>query len=1132
MLRNHLLFSHVFTSRRLLSVCPCKLKDYLSKASYSDSRHRHRKGSSVVKRSRSPKKHASGPTPVGVPLRPKPQKLTEQELFKPVLEEFIQEEKEANNVGEEIAGKLTKGDKTNVMRMFIMDSSIQLLASQQGLQGKMFETALQSFRQYCYKSSQLPADLHIVFKDIAENAGHVTDLFPFFLKHAKTVYPHLDCMEDLQKISDLTDPSQWYPVARSIQRKVIFHAGPTNSGKTYHALRRFMESESGVYCGPLRLLAMEVFDKCNAENVPCDLITGETRRYANDDETPAPHVACTVEMMNVQQEHEVAVIDEIQMIGDIQRGWAWTRALLGIAAQEVHVCGEETAIDLVRNLLEFTGDTFEVRRYERLTSLTYLNEPVNSFDRIRPGDCIVCFSKRDIFKVYNILSGKRHKCAVIYGDLPPGTKIMQSRKFNDPEDPCSVLVATDAVGMGLNLAIKRVIFYSLIKRTMREDNTVALEYLSTSQAQQIAGRAGRFGTQYEHGEVTTFWSKDLPLLHKIVGQEKHPLAKAGMNPTAEMIEMFSYHLPRASLSNLIDIFVHVCKMDDLYFMCNLVQFKELAEIIEHVPLPLKTRYTLCSSPLNVKKGFAQVMFVKIATQMSKGFPLTFEWLCKALGAPFTVPRSVAELEQLEGAFDVVDIYLWLSYRYPDQYVDADEVRELRVKLDAIIQAFLNRGKIAEIRRRKADISGLIEEGLVDATGTMESDIDSSLIKENPLQAYKPKPKPKKHPDMYEAFASATAEIEGYDRISADTSKSVQNRELETDVADVKSFWTEERQDTDIDSKPLSAESKLREEPKQDEGFLTKTHEQYQDLTGSYRIESMFQKKQEGHKPRRVIHHKYIDDYVEIIEDKAEDMLEREKTIKDKAAELSKPKEVRDADEEIKDKLGMQTEIGIHYDLEKDEKAKKEFVDDETARVQVKAGMAQEEVQQFQDLLTSMKKVRQKDKAAVINAKDFHDDGEMREILENHVHVYLPKNSRRREQVNITSHGGDDLRSSVSSGTMSSVQTSRRSRVTDFASSSKREVEKAESHSKVTSTEKEHFPDSTGYTAADKEGTVKFSEGMHEDRHVELEDSLTEKLVKEGVISKEMLEQLKKEWESEKLHSSERTDVKNVNGIKR
>lgn len=137
-------------------------------------------------------------------------------------------------------------------------------------------------------------------------------------------------MDELKQVSDLTEPAYWYVEAREIKRKIIYHAGPTNSGKTYAALQSFITSPSGIYCGPLKLLANEVFIKANSAQIMCDLLTGEERKFANSNNKPAEHIACTVEMANLEKLYEVAVIDEIQMIKDVQRGWAWTRAFLGI----------------------------------------------------------------------------------------------------------------------------------------------------------------------------------------------------------------------------------------------------------------------------------------------------------------------------------------------------------------------------------------------------------------------------------------------------------------------------------------------------------------------------------------------------------------------------------------------------------------------------------------------------------------------------------------------------------------------------------------------------------------------------------------------------------------------------------
>lgn len=96
-----------------------------------------------------------------------------------------------------------------------------------------------------------------------------------------------------------------YPEARALNRKIIFHSGPTNSGKTFHALERFFGSKSGVYCGPLKLLASEVFYKSNQRGVSCDLVTGEERNFAKANNSASSHVSCTVEMVSVNTPYEV-----------------------------------------------------------------------------------------------------------------------------------------------------------------------------------------------------------------------------------------------------------------------------------------------------------------------------------------------------------------------------------------------------------------------------------------------------------------------------------------------------------------------------------------------------------------------------------------------------------------------------------------------------------------------------------------------------------------------------------------------------------------------------------------------------------------------------------------------------------
>lgn len=591
------------------------------------------------------------------------------------------------NVGEEISGKkLDKAAMILKLNELYQLPSIKELARSHHINDKLFTKAFISFRKYCFKSTSLPPELHIKLCDIIDKHGHVTDLFPFFLSHAREVFPHLECQEELRKISDLGLPHSWYPEARSKIRKIIFHAGPTNSGKTYHAMKRFMEAKSAIYCGPLKLLAVEIFQKANANNVPCDLVTGEQRKYVNPDgETRSSHVSLTVEMSPVNESVEVVVIDEIQMLRDPSRGWAWTRALLGIPADEVHLCGEEAALDLVRKMLMPTGDVLEVIRYKRLTPLQIEDQCLGDLKNVRSGDCIVCFNKESLYQVSMALEKLDHQVAVVYGTLPPGAKLAQCKKFNQLED-CKVMVATDAIGMGLNLSIGRIIFYSLLKTTNDESGKKWMEYLSTSQCLQIAGRAGRYNTPHDTGYVTTYKQVDLPQLKLIMSKRVEPIERAGLHPTAEQIELFAFQLPHLSLSNLIDLFIDLCEYDSsAFFICDLKNFRLLADSIEHIQIPLRSRYAFCCAPVNTNMPFSMAMFTKFVRQFSNGDPVTANWMLKNIDSKrLKQPKNMEELSYLEAVFDVMELYLWLSYRFPDIFPEPEAVRNMQIELDMLI----------------------------------------------------------------------------------------------------------------------------------------------------------------------------------------------------------------------------------------------------------------------------------------------------------------------------------------------------------------------------------------------------------------------------------------------------------------
>lgn len=167
----------------------------------------------------------------------------------------------------------------------------------------------------------------------------------------------------------------------------------------------------------------------------------------------AKMMSCTVEMVPVNMTCDVAVIDEIQMLGNEERGWAWTQAFLGLQAKELHVCGEERTVPLVRELAAAMGDNIQVHHYRRLSPLkTMSTSLMGDWGRLRKGDCVVAFSKMEIHRLKWVIEHKtQKKVAIVYGSLPPEIRAQQAALFNDTNNEYDFLVASDAIGMGLNL---------------------------------------------------------------------------------------------------------------------------------------------------------------------------------------------------------------------------------------------------------------------------------------------------------------------------------------------------------------------------------------------------------------------------------------------------------------------------------------------------------------------------------------------------------------------------------------------------------------------------------------------------------------------------------------------------------
>lgn len=559
------------------------------------------------------------------------------------------------------------------------------------INSKFFPTAVSRFRKFF--SSRATPELRGLLIQMGPSNAALKFLFPIFAEFCISEFSaEINRYRELVSTADLTKPDAWYPFARAIKRKIIYHQGPTNSGKTYMALKRFMEASNGIYCSPLRLLAMEVFDKVNAEGIYCNLHTGQEKKvlpFAN-------HLACTVEMAYLSKQWEVAVIDEVQMMSDEYRGWAWTRAFLGLQADEIHVCGDPSAVPLLRSLCVATGDELIENEYERFKPLRLDSKSLNGdFSNVEAGDCIVAFSRKDIFDVKREVElATNQKCCVVYGALPPETRTQQAKLFNDPNSGYDVLVASDAVGMGLNLNIRRVVFYSLDKF-----DGDAKRPIPAPQVKQIAGRAGRRGSIFPDGVTTAFYSQDIPYLEQSLQQSFEPATAAGLFPVYEQVELFASQLPEISFAQLLERFAETCRLDGSYFLCRYDNLKRVASVLDKVKgLSLEDRFNFCFTPVNVRDPQSLGALYRYALAFSQKIPVVVQ-----MGAPLNSARDEFELMDLETRHQVLSMYLWLSQHFPEElFVQKAKAAEMATHIATLLgQSLVQSAGRWHGRQRKA-----------------------------------------------------------------------------------------------------------------------------------------------------------------------------------------------------------------------------------------------------------------------------------------------------------------------------------------------------------------------------------------------------------------------------------------------
>ena len=262
------------------------------------------------------------------------------------------------------------------------------------------------------------------------------------------------------------------------KNKITAVLGPTNTGKTHLAIETMLSFESGMIGFPLRLLAREVYEKV-IKKTSLDkvaLITGEEKIIPPD----AKYFLCTVESMPIDKQLDFVGVDEIQMCADHERGHIFTDRLLNMRGEKLTMLmGSNT----IKNIIAKLDDDIEFINRERLSKLTYAGH--KKISRINRKTAIIAFSAEEVYAIAELIRRQKGGAAIVMGSLSPKTRNAQVELYQSGD--VDFLVATDAIGMGINMDLDYVYFSNLKKFDGRK-----LRKLNLSEIGQIAGRAGRY----------------------------------------------------------------------------------------------------------------------------------------------------------------------------------------------------------------------------------------------------------------------------------------------------------------------------------------------------------------------------------------------------------------------------------------------------------------------------------------------------------------------------------------------------------------------------------------------------------------------------------------------------------------
>ena len=496
-------------------------------------------------------------------------------------------------------------------------------------------------------------------------------------------------------------------MASTRDSRVIAMLGPTNTGKTHYAIERMLGHRTGVIGLPLRLLAREVYDRIVALRGPSvvALVTGEERIVP----PRTAYWVCTVEAMPVDLGADFLAIDEIQLCGDPDRGHVFTDRLLNARGlSETLFLGSDTIRQAIADLVP--GVRFE--RRERFSKLTWTGP--RKISRMPPRSAIVGFSVDDVYAIAELLRRQKGGAAVVMGALSPRTRNAQVELYQNGD--VDHLVATDAIGMGLNLDISHVAFSGVVKFDGRRHR-----HLSPGELAQIAGRAGRYTTDGTFGVTGEAAPLEPEVIEAIESSRFKPLRKLQWRNSA--LDFGTVEALIASLETGSDHpdLVRARESDDL---ATLRALSDLPDTRRRLVSPRDVRllWDVCQIPdfRKVSEAEHASLCARLFGYLHGGGQVPADWIA----------RQISRIDRTEGDIDALSkrlayIRTWTYVAQRKGWIDdsdhwRDETRAVEDRLsDALharlTQRFVDRRTSVLMRRlkqRESLVASVTESGEV------------------------------------------------------------------------------------------------------------------------------------------------------------------------------------------------------------------------------------------------------------------------------------------------------------------------------------------------------------------------------------------------------------------------------------